>query len=94
MDILATISDYFVIPVIVACLVIGYCIKHIKWLEAISNQYIPTILVVCGIIVACALNWGKVDVEIIISGAISGLASTGFHQAFKNAIENSSKEDV
>lgn len=86
---LSFITDYYVPVVLVACLIVGYCIKHIKWLDAISNEYIPTILAVLGAILCCISN-ADVSLEIIVYGALSGLASTGLHQAFKEII---SKEE-
>ena len=69
----------FLSPAVLAgCLVIGFCIKNIKALKI--NDYIPTILVLSGAIIAGLLNgW---DMETVIAGAMSGLASTGLHQAF------------
>lgn len=92
-DLIVILRDYIVIPVIIACLVIGYCIKHIKWLKKVSNEYIPTILVICGILIVIAVKWGEITPIVIISGAFSGLASTGLHQIFKNIIERKNKED-
>ena len=82
---LSFITDYYVPVVLVACLIVGYCIKHIKWLDAISNEYIPTILAVLGAILCC-VSTEAVSLEIIVYGALSGLASTGLHQAFKQII--------
>ena len=82
---LGILTDYYVPVVVVACLIVGYCIKHIKWLDAISNEYIPTILAVLGAILCC-VSTEAVSLEIIVYGALSGLASTGLHQAFKQII--------
>ena len=64
--------------VVAGCLVIGYCLKHITALKI--NDYIPTILAFSGAIIAGLMN--GFYVETVIAGAISGLASTGLHQAF------------
>lgn len=82
---LSFITDYYVPVVLVACLIVGYCIKHIKWLDAICNEYIPTILAMLGAVLCCISN-KCVSLEIIVYGALSGLASTGLHQAFKQII--------
>lgn len=87
---LSFITDYYIPIVLVACLIVGYCIKHIKWLDSVSNQYIPTILSVLGAILGCIAN-GSITLENIVYGALSGLASTGLHQAFVRFIEK--KED-
>lgn len=80
------ITQHYVPIVLVACLVVGYCIKHIAWLDKISNEYIPTILVILGAAIACVSN-GSLTLEGIVYGAVTGLASTGLHQMFKQIIE-------
>lgn len=80
------VTDYLVVTVLVACLITGYVLK--KWIKDVDNKYIPTIMAIEGAILNCILC-GGVGVEIIIAGAMSGLASTGLHQAFKQIIENS-----
>ena len=83
---MTNLSNYFIVIVVLACLVIGYCIKKITWLEKLSNQYIPTILACIGAILGCLVN-GSLTVENIVYGALSGLASTGLHQLFTRFIE-------
>ena len=82
---LGFLTEYYVPVVVVACLIVGYCIKHIKWLDKISNEYIPSILAILGAILACVAN-STVDINTIVYGAFSGLASTGLHQAFTKII--------
>lgn len=84
------ITEYYVPVVLVACLVVGYCIKHIKWLDAIANEYIPLLLTILGAVLCCVAN-SSTDLNTIVYGAFSGLASTGLHQAFTQII-NRSKE--
>lgn len=79
------ITENYIPIVVVACLIIGYCIKHISWLEAVTNEYIPTILAVTGAILGCVA--GGISLETIVYGALSGLASTGLHQAFTKLVE-------
>lgn len=79
------IAQLYIPIVLVACLVVGYCIKHISWLEAVSNEYIPTILAVLGAVLGC-VSAGTVSLENIVYGAVTGLASTGLHQAFSQLI--------
>lgn len=78
----------FVPLVLVACLVIGYCIKHISWLDKISNEYIPAILAVVGAVLSC-VNGQMFTLDLVVSGAVTGLASVGMHQLFKQFIEHS-----
>ena len=78
------LTEYFVLVVLVACLVVGYVIK--KSFNFIPNKYIPTILAVIGAILNAIVS--GVSVESIVYGSVMGLASTGMHQAFKQYIEN------
>lgn len=79
-----TLTEYFVLVVLVACLVVGYIIK--TSFTFIPNKYIPTILAVLGAIVNSLVS--GVSVESIVYGALMGLASTGLHQAFTKFIES------
>lgn len=83
---LGFLTDYYMPVVIVACLIVGYCIKHIVWLERVSNQYIPAVLAVLGAVLACVAS-STVDLNTVVYGAFSGLASTGLHQAFTKIIK-------
>ena len=76
---LGFIAEYYMPIVLIACLIVGYCIKHISWLEAIANEYIPTIMAILGAVIGCIAN--GITLEAVIAGAFSGLASTGLHQA-------------
>lgn len=80
----------YLVPVIVAlCLIVGYIIKH--WVKDADNKIIPTVVTVVGIAAAVAMNWGSITVEVIVGGALSGLASTGLHQLFKQWIDGGGK---
>lgn len=84
------VSDYFVMAVVVGCLVVGYIIKHS--LDFIPNKYIPTILAAVGIVLNAVIS--GLSLENIVYGAVMGLASTGMHQAFTQFIENKKVEDL
>lgn len=86
---LGFLTEYYIPVVLAACLVTGYCIKHIAWLNKISNEYIPAILAILGAILACVSAAGSgnaVTLETVVYGAFTGLASTGLHQTFKHVI--------
>lgn len=83
------LSEYFVLVVMVACLVIGYIIKHASFFKWIKNDDIPVILAIVGAIVNPLVS--GLSIETVVYGALMGLASTGLHQAFKKFIENKSK---
>lgn len=76
------ITAMFIPVVMAACLVLGVIIK--KWIPT-DNKWIPTILVIVGAVLACVANAG-VTLEYIVAGAVTGLASTGLHQVFKQLI--------
>lgn len=79
------ITEHFVLVVMVACLVVGYIIKHATFLTWISNSDIPVILAVVGAVLNAAVS--GISVESIVYGAVMGLSSTGLHQAFKSFVE-------
>lgn len=78
------LTNYFVMVVMVGCLVVGYILKH--WIKDVDNKYIPTILTVLGALLNAAVS--GVSVNSVIYGALMGLASTGLHQAFTKFIES------
>lgn len=79
------LTEHFVMVVVVACLVIGYIIKHSTFLSKIPNNDIPAILAVLGAILNAVVS--GVSIESVVYGALMGLASTGMHQAFKMFVE-------
>ena len=80
------LQGYF-IPVIVGiCLCVGYIVK--KWVADVDNKYIPTINAVLGLVLALWINGFAFTPEIILQGIFSGLASTGFYEAFRNIVED------
>lgn len=82
---LGLLEQYIVLVVLVACLIVGYILKHASIFKWIPNNDIPVILAIIGAILN-AINCGA-SLESIVSGAISGLASVGVHQAFKEWVE-------
>jgi flagellar motor component MotA len=81
------LTEYFVLVVMVACLVVGYIIK--TSFDFVPNKYIPTILAIIGAVLNAVVI--GLSVEAIVYGACMGLASTGLHQAFKNWIEKNNE---
>lgn len=79
---LGFLLEMYIPLVIAACLVIGYILK--MWLP-MDNKFIPTLLTILGAVLACVIN-KETSAMTIIAGAISGLASTGLHQAFKQLL--------
>lgn len=83
---LGILEGMFIPIVMVVCLAVGYIMKH--WIEDVDNRIIPTVLAVLGAVCAC-VNAMDISLDLIAAGAITGLASTGVHQAFKQWIEKS-----
>lgn len=86
----AFLNDYFVAVVMVACLVIGYIIKHATFFKWLSNDNIPVVLAVFGAVLNGLVS--GFSVESIVYGAVMGLASTGLHQSFKKWIDGEKKD--
>ena len=80
------LTEYFVLVVLVACLVVGYIIKHATFLKWIPTDDIPPILAVFGAVLNLFVSGLSIDSAVY--GALMGLASTGLHQAFKKFVEN------
>ena len=77
---LSQYTQYMVPLVIGFCMCIGYVIK--TSLDFIPNKYIPLIMLMVGVVINVSLN-EKITAEIVIAGALSGLASIGTHQTCK-----------
>lgn len=79
------LNEYMIPVVLGICIVIGYIIK--KWVNDVDNKYIPTIVTILGAFLAVWFNRWSVTPEIILSGLVTGAASTGMHQLFKQFAE-------
>ncbi len=89
MDI-SELREYVVVIVLGICLCIGYILKNLIPTDKI-NRFIPLIMGVLGVLLNMWISWG-VTPEIILGGLISGLASTGLYEAFKNMISGGKTE--
>lgn len=85
MDFVNILTEHFVLVVAIACLVVGYIIKHASFLKWIPNNDIPWIVAVVGLVMNLAVS--GVSIESAVYGAFMGLSSTGLHQAFKAFVE-------
>ena len=88
MENLQFLQELYVPVVMVICLCVGYVLKH--WIKDVDDRIIPTVLAVLGAVCACANAW-DINLEIIAAGAVTGLASTGLHQLFKQIVEKNEK---
>lgn len=85
------LTEHFVLVVIVACLVIGYIIKHASFMKWLSNDDIPVVLAVVGAALNLAIS--GLSIESAVYGLVMGLASTGMHQAFKRFVEGNTTQE-
>ena len=83
------LSNYIVPVIVAACLMLGFVVK--QWVKDVDNKWIPTIVAISGALLAVWINLDNVTLEAIVGGAVSGLASTGLHQLFKQWIDNGGK---
>lgn len=77
-------ENYLNVMITLACLLVGFVCK--MWMKDEDNKYIPTIVFVVGVILGFVMF--GLNVESFVVGGISGIASTGFHQLFKQFVEN------
>ncbi|MFA1013730.1 MULTISPECIES: phage holin family protein [Bacteria] len=79
------LQSYFNLLIVGCCVVIGYVWTTFTPENDLSRRYIPVVMAVLGTILAC-IDARGVSLEIILSGSVSGLASTGCYEAFKQLI--------
>ena len=84
------LKDFMILIVVGVCLCVGYVLKNIITSKKI-NRYIPLIMLLLGIAINMWLNDFAFTPEILLGGMVSGLASTGLHQAFKQFIKGKDK---
>lgn len=75
-------EDYLIPIITVGCLCVGFVLK--KWLPT-DDKWIPTILLILGALSGLILF--GFDYEGVVKGMLSGLASVGVHQLFKQQLK-------
>lgn len=87
---LSVLTQYLDLIVVGICLCVGYMIK--TGFDKIPNKYIPLIVGILGLTIKIlmSINTG-INGEVILSGLLSGLASTGMYEMFKNLIYKEEK---
>ncbi|WP_313129377.1 phage holin family protein [Anaerocolumna sp.] len=76
------LNQYVIALIVGICLALGYIIKHS--LDFIPNKYIPLIMGIVGILLNVWMNDWKFNVQILLGGLASGLASTGAFEMVRN----------
>lgn len=84
---LSMIAEYISPLAMLAALCVGYIIKNIVVTNKV-NRFIPLIAAIVGVVVCIATDIpaGVFSVKTIVGGLISGLASTGLYETFRNII--------
>lgn len=98
LEFLELFKDFFVLIIIGICLCIGYVLKNLVTTDMI-NKFIPLIMAVLGVILNLWIAGWIMTPEVLLSGLVSGLASTGTYEAIKNVINTvkkigTAKDDV
>lgn len=87
---LPDLATYVQPTTLVICLCVGYVVKNTKPLENVSNDYIPLIEAILGIVcvsVGALLSSKPVGLETIAQGITTGIVSVGLHQLFTRTIQ-------
>ena len=84
------ISNYINIVILGICLCVGYMLKNAVPSNKI-NRYIPLIMGVLGMMLAIVSNINQMSLSVVLTGLMSGLASTGLYETFKNLINKESE---
>lgn len=87
---LSVLTQYLDLIVVGICLCVGYMIK--TGFDKIPNKYIPLIVGILGLTIKILMSINtRINGEVILSGLLSGLASTGMYEMFKNLIYKEEK---
>lgn len=71
--------------VIVVLLAIGVCIKHVPVLEKVSNNLIPIILIIVGVLADVATKSPDVTYAVaVMNGVVDAALAITIHQSGKN----------
>lgn len=78
-------TEYINVIVVGVCLCVGYILRHVITTNKI-NRWIPLIVGCLGVIISVWINMALTP-QILLTGLISGLSSTGFYEMFKKFIK-------
>lgn len=81
---LSFLSEFINLGILGVCLCVGYVIK--TSLDFIPNKYIPLIMLILGTVLGIVTNLNDLSVDVVLTGMVSGLASTGMYEMFKNLL--------
>lgn len=89
MDFSAFLTDYFSPLILLACICVGYAIKNIGENKTV-NRFIPLIVMLLGVVLNVWFE-NTLALPVIVTGMVSGLASTGLYELVDNTILNVQK---
>lgn len=84
------IMNYVNVVILGICLCTGYMLKNAIPSNKI-NKHIPLIMGFLGMILAIVSHMHEMSLEVILMGLMSGLASTGLYETFRNLINKESE---
>lgn len=84
------LNEYMLPVVLGICLCVGYVIK--RWIKDVDNKFIPTIVAVLGVILSAWISGWAITPQVVLSGMISGLGSTGLFELFRQYLERTDKD--
>ncbi len=82
--------EYINLPILGICLMVGYVLKtaFVKF----PNKYIPLAALTLGTIIAIVVNMkSEINIDVVLGGMISGLASTGLYEMLRNLLNKDEK---
>ena len=89
---LAFLQNYMVYSIIGVCLCVGYILKNTVPSKKV-NQYIPLIMGGVGLLLNIYVQQA-INIDVVLAGLFSGLASTGMYEAFRNVIDKFKNKEV
>lgn len=81
-DPIEIIQQYALVPVTLACLLIGWLLKHI--VTSLDNKWIPLILAMVGIVGVLWMNTWALTPANFLSGLCSAALAVWIHNNYKN----------
>ena len=88
------IQSYIAVPIVLSCFAIGYIIKnHTK----VNNSNIPTIMAILGCIlniIFSILDGLNITYSTVITGIVSGFASSGLYDAITRILKLKKENDT
>ncbi len=88
-NIVETINANIEVSTVLFCIVVGYIYNNYT---SANNKHLPTLVAILGVFFSSWNNGFELTPHIVLTGAISGLASTGLHQVIKQYFFKNSEE--